>query len=264
MSTLNDRQVKFLGMDLGSGRTHTRSQGGRSFSYLEAWDIRRHLIRVFGYAGWSAEVLDAECVVDRPTETSGGKQAFQVAYRVTLRLSVPGATYTEVAVGGATLPDLVQAHDMAVKTAESDALKRAAVNLGTQFGLSLYNDGSGVDVVKWTLDGDAPEPAERPQDEPVAPEAVPEAESQPAAPESTATASSDGDPKLGTHDETLQALRDVYRLDTAAQKVKRLAEIKSGLDSDALTSTTQVRGETYTIERLIDKITSDAIAGIGA
>ena len=42
---------------------------------------------------------------------------------------------------------------MAVKTAESDALKRAAINLGTQFGLSLYNNGSLKDVVGATLEG---------------------------------------------------------------------------------------------------------------
>jgi hypothetical protein len=41
---------------------------------------------------------------------------------------------------------------MAIKTAESDALKRAAINLGTQFGLSLYNNGSLRDVVVQTLD----------------------------------------------------------------------------------------------------------------
>ena len=44
-----------------------------------------------------------------------------------------------------------EAHDMAIKTAESDALKRAAINLGTQFGLSLYDEGSMKDVVGMTL-----------------------------------------------------------------------------------------------------------------
>lgn len=43
---------------------------------------------------------------------------------------------------------------MAIKTAESDALKRAAINLGTQFGLSLYDNGSMKDVVGKTLDRD--------------------------------------------------------------------------------------------------------------
>jgi hypothetical protein len=43
---------------------------------------------------------------------------------------------------------------MAIKTAESDALKRAAINLGTQFGLSLYNNGATADVIGKTLDRD--------------------------------------------------------------------------------------------------------------
>jgi hypothetical protein len=40
---------------------------------------------------------------------------------------------------------------MAIKTAESDALKRAAINLGDQFGLSLYNNGATAPVVIQTL-----------------------------------------------------------------------------------------------------------------
>jgi hypothetical protein len=40
---------------------------------------------------------------------------------------------------------------MAIKTAESDALKRAAINIGDQFGLSLYNNGSTTPVVVKTL-----------------------------------------------------------------------------------------------------------------
>jgi hypothetical protein len=40
---------------------------------------------------------------------------------------------------------------MALKTAESDALKRAAIYLGTQFGLSLYKNGETADVVRRVL-----------------------------------------------------------------------------------------------------------------
>lgn len=51
----------------------------------------------------------------------------------------------------ANLPDPGEAHDMAVKTAESDAFKRAAINLGDNFGLSLYNNGSVAPVVRATI-----------------------------------------------------------------------------------------------------------------
>jgi recombination DNA repair RAD52 pathway protein len=92
-------------------------------------------------------------------EEKNEKGNWDVGYKVVLCLRIHNdkdsfiaeATYTEAAVGSASLPRRGDAHDMAIKTAESDALKRAAINLGTQFGLSLYNDGSMHDVVIETL-----------------------------------------------------------------------------------------------------------------
>lgn len=122
--------------------------GGKSLSYLEAWDVKAHLIRIFGFGGWSWEVLSAELAFE---DERDGK--WNVGYRVIgcLRIESLYCVYTEAAVGSATLPQRGEAHDMAIKTAESDALKRAAINLGTQFGLSLYDNGSTQDVVKATL-----------------------------------------------------------------------------------------------------------------
>jgi recombination DNA repair RAD52 pathway protein len=122
--------------------------GGRSLSYLEAWDVKAHLIRIFGFGGWSWNVQAAELVY----EQENGRM-WNVAYKVIGQLTVPSldCTYTEAAVGSSTLPQRGEAHDMAVKTAESDAIKRAAINLGDQFGLSLYNNGSTAAVVVQTL-----------------------------------------------------------------------------------------------------------------
>jgi len=122
--------------------------GGKSLSYLEAWDVKAHLIRIFGFGEWSWDVLSAELMFD---VDNGGK--YNVGYKVIgqLRIHATGATYTEAAVGSSTLGQRGEAHDMAVKTAESDALKRAAINLGDQFGLSLYNNGAVAPVVVKTL-----------------------------------------------------------------------------------------------------------------
>ena len=63
------------------------------------------------------------------------------------------ARYTEWAVGDCkNYPSRGDAHDMAIKTAESQAFKRAAMNLGDQFGLSLYDGGSLKQSIKATLD----------------------------------------------------------------------------------------------------------------
>lgn len=147
---LNDRQYEQLLKPLNESRVAKRGQAGRQLSYLEAWDVKAHLIRIFGFGGWSADVLESTLAFEDKNE----KGQWNVGYKVTLRLYIPTleCTYTESAVGSANLPQRGEAHDMAIKTAESDALKRAAINLGTQFGLSLYNNGSMRDVVVQTLD----------------------------------------------------------------------------------------------------------------
>lgn len=151
---LNDRQYEQLLKPLNESRVAKRGQAGRQLSYLEAWDVKAHLIRIFGFGGWSADVLESNLAFEDKNE----KGQWNVGYKVVLQLSIPSllCTYTEAAVGSATLPQRGEAHDMAIKTAESDALKRAAINLGTQFGLSLYNNGSMRDVVVQTLDVDVP------------------------------------------------------------------------------------------------------------
>lgn len=121
-------------------------------SHLAAWDVRAHLIRCFGFAGWSAETVAMELIHDLETTTKSGKPARKVAYRAHVRLTIhaTGATYSEWATGEAVMPDFKHgdAHDFALKTAESQALKRCATNLGSQFGLSLYDGGNLDDVVR--------------------------------------------------------------------------------------------------------------------
>ena len=144
---ITSKQLEILLKGINGDRIAQRKGGGgRSLSYLEAWDVKAHMNRIFGFLNWSADVNTAELAYE---DNSDGR--WNVAYKVILTLRVNGASYTEAAVGSATLPSRGEAHDMAVKTAESDAFKRAAINLGDQFGLSLYNNGSTAPVVKQTL-----------------------------------------------------------------------------------------------------------------
>jgi hypothetical protein len=147
---ITQEQHEQLLKPLNEKRVAKRSGGGgKQLSYLEAWDVKAHLNRIFGFGGWSWDVTTAELAFeDLPTEKN---RNYVVGYRVIGTLSVIGARYSEAAVGSANLPSRGDAHDMAIKTAESDALKRAAINLGDQFGLSLYNNGSLRPVVVATL-----------------------------------------------------------------------------------------------------------------
>lgn len=120
---------------------------GKGFSHLAAWDVRRTMNRVFGFAGWSADVSQMQLVSEREVQGKDGKTRWNVIYRAQCTLRIgdmfsDGASYTEWAAGDATNPNLADAHDQAIKTAESQAFKRCSVNLGDQFGLSLYDNGS--------------------------------------------------------------------------------------------------------------------------
>lgn len=158
MLHLNDEQYQRLLMPLDPGRVSSRSVKGRSLSYVEASDIKRWLIRVFGFGGFDVRLLECSLAFEQEKpQSSGSGVNWNVGYKAHVQLQVRDerhgmATYTEAAVGFASLPDRGEAHDMAVKTAESDALKRCAIYLGTQFGLSLYF-GTQDDVVRRTLAG---------------------------------------------------------------------------------------------------------------
>lgn len=147
---LTVEQYETLMRPLNASRI-SKKQG---MSYLEAWDVRAHLIRVFGFGGFSITADEAECVSVREIpQKEGGKMNHEVCWKVRVSLVIPalGAVYTEYAIGSSSQPSLPEAHDMAIKTAESDAMKRAAINLGNQFGLSLYDDGSTKDIIMKTL-----------------------------------------------------------------------------------------------------------------
>jgi hypothetical protein len=144
----------------------------RGMSHLEAWDVRRWLIRIFGFTGWSYEVVEAALVHESIVPVNNKPRA-TVVYRVTGRLRIRDTDGNELAVfedaatgDGVNMPSVGDAHDFALKTAVSQALKRCAANLGDQFGLSLYNHGSTEAVVCRVLAG-AEQTSEMPNDPPV-------------------------------------------------------------------------------------------------
>lgn len=148
--SLNEQQYEQLLKPLNVTRVAKRKGAGTlELSYLEAYDVKAHLIRIFGFGGWNWNVTDATLMYEEKVGAN-----WSVGYKVLGTLHVPllNCTYSEAVVGSAINPQRGECHDMAVKTAESDAIKRAAINLGTQFGLSLYNNGSVRDIVLQTLD----------------------------------------------------------------------------------------------------------------
>lgn len=157
---LTVEQMGVLMADIHPSRVASRSVGGTNLSYVEAYDIKAMLIRVFGFGGFSAECLDSKIIDIRDDgrqgrKSDGSNKTPYVMAQATVRLTIFGigpngedAVYTETAIGtndGFTIGDVA---DNAIKSAASDALKRCATYLGTQFGLSLYKKGSQAEVVK--------------------------------------------------------------------------------------------------------------------
>lgn len=137
-------------------------------SYVEQWDVRRWLMRIFGVGGWSEDTLECTLLREHSRNDEGGKPRHSAAYRARVRLTICAPCGHEIAHfdGGAVhgmtnMPSYADAHDEAMKGAMSGALKRAAMNLGDQFGLSLYNGGSTERVVLDMLPyWERPEPPE--------------------------------------------------------------------------------------------------------
>lgn len=146
-------------------------QDAKKHSHVSQQDVTAHLIRMFGFGNFDTEVLNVELVFERPTlSISKGKDKpdpnrYDVCYRALLRLTIRDehgnrvCSYEDGSTATAQNQTQGDGHDLAYKSAISLAKKRCAINLGDQFGLSLYNKGQTKALVIGTLVGaeDAPE-----------------------------------------------------------------------------------------------------------
>jgi recombination DNA repair RAD52 pathway protein len=159
-----------------------RVSHANGMSHVEAYDILAHLSRIFGFEGWDKEILSCELLFEdqMPSKKDATRTVWSVAYRAAMRLTVYApdgdvATVKEdVSVGDAQMqPSRADAHDLAMKSAVSTALKRCAKDLGDGFGLSLYDHGSTDPLVKRVVpygitppeakqEYNAPDPAQHP------------------------------------------------------------------------------------------------------
>ncbi|MEE2040105.1 Rad52/Rad22 family DNA repair protein [Nocardiopsis sp. CT-R113] len=153
---LTDRQVAYLLGELRQDRVRVH-QGN---SYLEGWDVRRTLTRIFGFGGWELTTTELKCIREYSVPSGTDKKKFRwwASYRAQVRLTVYApdgrkiAHFEDGSAGeSANQPSHGDCHDMAMKTALTGALKRCAVNLGDQLGLSLYRNGDTEPVVLGSL-----------------------------------------------------------------------------------------------------------------
>lgn len=138
-------QLAALSAELDKSNVKTRTQGGATLSYIEAWRVIDEANRIFGFDGWTRETTEMRMVSERERKIGrdNPRDGWGVSYVAKVRVTIIDAEGTiireGIGAGHGIDVDLGQAHESAVKEAESDAMKRALMTFGNQFGLSLYD-----------------------------------------------------------------------------------------------------------------------------
>ena len=133
-----DQQTRFLKAKLDAQHVRTRKVDGATLHYIEGWHVLAEANRIFGFDGWDRRTLLSNCIW---TGTAGGEHL--AAYVAKVRIYVRAGDVLVVREGSGTgegrAPTPGQAHEIALKTAETDATKRALATFGNVFGLALYD-----------------------------------------------------------------------------------------------------------------------------
>lgn len=214
--------------------------GSKKLSYLEGWYVISRLNEVFGQGNWANDVIEMRLVYE-----GEGQRGFTCHYIAKIRLVVDfgdglKTEFTDYGYGdGSDKMGPGKAHELAVKEAVTDGLKRCAKNLGMSMGLALYDKSQeNVD------DGDQEENrgSRNPTPSPRQPQArktdtgraEAKGPSSVASPDSPSPAPKENAPveKTGgfstpkTREETLELISSTYRV-AVAKRVKTAEELKA-------------------------------------
>jgi hypothetical protein len=148
--TFSTEQISALSAPLDRAKVRQREQGRSQVSYLEGWQVIAEANRIFGFDGWQRETVALRCV-NQSERTIGARgtsrdqrPGWGVTYTARVRITVGEGTGAPLiregcGAGHGIDTDLGQAHESALKEAETDAMKRALMTFGNPFGLALYD-----------------------------------------------------------------------------------------------------------------------------
>ena len=105
---------------------------------VEGWHVIAEANRIFGYDAWDRHTLSTRCFW-----SGSASHHYAAAYIAKVRIAVrAGAiviTREGCGSGNAKAAAPGEAHELALKAAETDATKRALATFGNPFGLALYD-----------------------------------------------------------------------------------------------------------------------------
>ena len=138
-------QLAALAAPLDRAKVRQREQGRSRVSYLEGWQVIAEANRIFGFDRWQRQTIAVRCVAQAERLIGRDqKPGWGVTYTARVRITVTAGGLSPLVregtgAGHGIDVDLGQAHESAIKEAETDAMKRALMTFGNPFGLALYD-----------------------------------------------------------------------------------------------------------------------------
>lgn len=133
-----DEQRAALKAKLSYRHVRNRLSEGIMIPYVEGWHVIAEANRIFGHDGWDRTTIEPRCIW---RDTQRGQTTCFYTAKVCIRVTANGSTIVREGMGTGTgrssAPEI--AHEIALKSAETDATKRALATFGNPFGLALYD-----------------------------------------------------------------------------------------------------------------------------
>lgn len=162
MTGFTEEQKTALNAKLDASHVKSRTQAGRSLSYVEGWHAIAEANRIFGFDRWHRETIEMR-LLGEPRQVD---DKWRVGYMAKVKIEVFAGDRAIIREGcgyGSGIDrDVGSAHESALKEAETDAMKRALMTFGNPFGLALY-DKTQENVEKPEPPAKAPPPAKPPE-----------------------------------------------------------------------------------------------------
>lgn len=136
--SFDQKQIAALSAGLDRKHVRQREQAGRKFSYVEGWHAIAEANRIFGFDAWDRETVDVRLLGERQVGDKN-RVAYMARVRITVRAGGAIIVRDGCGYGSGIDKDIGQAHESALKEAETDAMKRGLMTFGNPFGLALYD-----------------------------------------------------------------------------------------------------------------------------
>ncbi len=137
--TFTPEQTALLAAPLNKANVASRQQAGQTLSYIEAWHAIAEANRIFGFGQWDRETVDLRQLGEPRLVDGKSRVGYSARVRITVRAGDGVVVREGCGFGSGIDRDVDQAHESALKEAESDAMKRALMTFGNAFGLALYD-----------------------------------------------------------------------------------------------------------------------------